>query len=197
MTLILFIALFVFNLQDSFNSSLKVLNEQSGILTLISILAAIIVFFYQQHNEKDKFNQRIVNACKALLADLSHLEGTYKGLERITDPEKGIEYGNIWITTEYYNSVVNSGLITYFDKKTQVELSQFYLRISLFNQWRDELIRFGLYSVLQEPRRTTVLNDIQKMMTDHQKEIESKLPIVKNLLDVEIKKFSKSFLARY
>jgi uncharacterized membrane protein len=49
-----------FNLIDSVNNTLKFLNDQSSILTLSSIVAAIGVFFYQQHNEKKKFNERIV-----------------------------------------------------------------------------------------------------------------------------------------
>jgi hypothetical protein len=69
--------MFVFDLQDSVVSTLTFLNEQSGILTLISILSAIGVFFYQQHNEKNKFNERIVNASKALIADLEGLEKSY------------------------------------------------------------------------------------------------------------------------
>jgi hypothetical protein len=66
-----------FNLGDSVASSLAFLNDQSGILTLFSILAAIGVFFYQQHNEKNKFNERIVNASKALITDLNQLEESY------------------------------------------------------------------------------------------------------------------------
>ena len=74
------IALSVLNLQDSIASTLAFLNEQSGILTLTSILSAIGVFFYQQHNEKIKFNERIVNASKALLTDINQLEETYSSM---------------------------------------------------------------------------------------------------------------------
>jgi hypothetical protein len=57
--------------------TLSVLNQQSGILTLSSILTAIAVFFYQQNNEKKKFNERIVKSCKALLSDLNEAEVNY------------------------------------------------------------------------------------------------------------------------
>ena len=82
----------VINVWDSITSALTFLNDQSGILTLISIVAAIVVFFYQQHNEKVKFNERIVNASKSLKMDLEELEKSYSSdmFAKTTFTEKNI-----------------------------------------------------------------------------------------------------------
>jgi hypothetical protein len=121
--------MFVFDLQDSVVSTLTFLNEQSGILTLISILSAIGVFFYQQHNEKNKFNERIVNASKALIADLEGLEKSYSSgiFPKTTITEKKIDFSITSMGLEYYQIVVNSGLILYYGERTQFELSNLLL----------------------------------------------------------------------
>jgi hypothetical protein len=146
-------AMFVFDLQDSVVSTLTFLNEQSGILTLISILSAIGVFFYQQHNEKNKFNERIVNASKALIADLEGLENSYSSgiFPKTTITEKKIDFSITSMGLEYYQIVVNSGLILYYGERTQFELSNLYYNMSLFNEWIKELNHVEFFSSLQGP----------------------------------------------
>jgi flagellar basal body-associated protein FliL len=108
-----------FDFYQAFIDTLK-----SGVLTLLAVITAIGIFFYQQNNEKRKFNERIQNACKALLTDLGQIEEFYSSSEdKMTiSLEDDIEYTNTSIGVEYYQSIVNSGLITYFDERTQVEL---------------------------------------------------------------------------
>jgi len=182
-----------FNLGDSVASSLNFLNDQSGILTLFSILAAIGVFFYQQHNEKNKFNERIVNASKALITDLNQLQESYSSgkLPKTTWIEKNIDFSNTSMGVEYYHGIVNSGIITYYGEVTQIELSNLYYNMSLFTEWIKEFNHFGLYSSLVEPDRSNILDKIAQKLTKHENEIKTKIPVVKSLLDKEIKKFKK------
>ena len=187
------LALCMLNLKDSIDSSLSFLNQQSGILTLSSIIIAIVAFFYQQHNEKIKFKERIVNASKSLKRDLEELEKSYSSgtLVKTVWTEDNIEFTNISMGVEYYQSVVNSGLITYYGEKTQSELSNLYYNISLFTEWMKEFNHVGIYTTLLKPDRSTVLTKIAQKLTNHENEIKTKIPVVKSLLDCEIEKFKK------
>ena len=62
----------------SVTSSLEVLNNQSGLLALASILIAIGVFFHQQRTEKIKFKERLRRICGTLLIHLKDLDIWYK-----------------------------------------------------------------------------------------------------------------------
>lgn len=178
------------NLHDAVVNTFQVLNQQSGFLTLVSILTAIGAFFYQQHNEKRKFNERIVNACKTLLTDLADLEEFYSSSkDKMTIlSEHDIEYTNTSIGREYYQSIVNSGLITYFDEKTQVELSDLYYDILMFNEWLRELNHLIFFSPLYD---WTTRKRMAQKLTKHEREIKTKLPVVRKLLDAEIRKLNK------
>jgi hypothetical protein len=196
---VLALALSTLNLQDSITSTLTFLNNQSGILTLTSILAAIAVFFYQQNNEKKKFNERIVNASKGLITDLNQLDESYTSgiFPKTTWTEKKIDFSTTSMGLEYYQSVVNSGLITYYDETTQIELSNLYYNMLLFNEWHKEFNHVGFYSALPIPDRDTILTKIAQKLTMHENEIKTKIPVVKSLLDAEIKKFKKSWKDRF
>jgi hypothetical protein len=61
----------------------------------------------------------------------------------------------------------------------------------LFNEWIKELNHVEFYSSLQGPDRILVLDKISQKLTKHENEIKTKMPVVKNLLDCEIKKFKK------
>jgi hypothetical protein len=88
-----------FDFYQAFIDTLK-----SGVLTLLAVITAIGIFFYQQNNEKRKFNERIQNACKALLTDLGQIEEFYSSSEdKMTiSLEDDIEYTNTSIGVEYY-----------------------------------------------------------------------------------------------
>lgn len=61
----------------------------------------------------------------------------------------------------------------------------------LFNEWHKEFNHVGFYSSLTKPDRDTILSKIAQKLTNHEKEIKTKIPVVKSLLDEEIKKFKK------
>lgn len=187
------LAFFVLNLNDSVASTLKFLNEQSGILSLSSILAAIVVFFYQQHSERKKFNERIINACKALMTDLGEIDKAYSSGELIktTLIERDIDFTNTSIGTEYYQRVVNSGIITYFGKETQIELSNVYYNIFLFNEGLREANHFVFFSPLEKSIQDTIIDNVAQKLTKHENEIKTKIPVVKRLLEAEIQKLRK------
>ncbi|TLX87403.1 MAG: hypothetical protein E6K97_08700 [Thaumarchaeota archaeon] len=94
---------------------------------------------------------------------------------------------------EYYQSVVNSALITYYGETTQKELSNLYYNISLFTEWLKEFNHVGFYSPLAEPDRSNIMTKIAQKLTNHENEIKIKIPVVKILLYEEIKKFKKKF----
>jgi hypothetical protein len=184
-------AMFVFDLQDSVVSTLTFLNEQSGILTLISILSAIGVFFYQQHNEKNKFNERIVNASKALIADLEGLEKSYSS--GIFPRPLLLRRKLILVLLQWDWNIIKSLSIPdlYYTmvKEPNSNFRIFYYNMSLFNEWIKELNHVEFFSSLQGPDSILILDKIAQKLTNHEKEIKLKIPVVKILLYEEIKKF--------
>lgn len=112
------------------------LNTQSGLLTLTSIVVAIIFFFYQQHrdnrNKERELKDRLERTCNTLLADLDSIEEAYGPTKypKIGNND-GIDFTVVSVSVEGYQMVVSSGLFTYFDKTTQLELDNFYYHITL------------------------------------------------------------------
>jgi hypothetical protein len=61
--------------------------------------------------------------------------------------------------------------------------------MSLFNEWIKELNHVEFFSSLQGPDSILILDKIAQKLTNHEKEIKLKIPVVKILLYEEIKKF--------
>jgi hypothetical protein len=138
-----------------------------------------------------------VKASKSLITDLSQLGESYPSFPKTVLTEKNIEFSTTSMCLEYYQSVVNSGLVTYYDETTQIELSNLYYNIFLFNEWTKEFNHVGFYSSVAEPNRSNIMTKIAQKLTNHENEIKTKIPVVKNLLDEEIKKFKKSWKDRF
>jgi hypothetical protein len=121
---------------------LDFLNRQSGILTLSSILVAIGIFFLQQHrdkvNKQKELNERLKRVCKTILTDIETIEEGFGPTKypKIKKSEKGEDtvYTSVSVSTEIYHSLLNSGLFTYFEKKTQLGIGNLYYNIIVFNQ---------------------------------------------------------------
>jgi len=129
-----------FNINDSISSTGQFLNDQSGILTLLSVVVAIIFFFVEQDKQrKDKqqeFNDRLRRICNTLLIDIDYLDDYYKGeiYKALKVKRHAADYSQNIINTSSYQSVINSGLITYFQKETQKELNSYYFYITMHNK---------------------------------------------------------------
>lgn len=190
-----------FNLYDSLDFILK-----SGILSLVAILVAISTFFYQQHRErskqKEEFQDRLNRICNLLLLDmevwekwlLGNLPEDYK-----IQTEFG-EYTENNISTDHYHSIVYSGLITYFQKDTQREVTHFYHIMTLHNKRI-----FDMGQMLNSKMSSSKLgaNDLKDLHESHtwkhnqeqliiyENEMKERLPIVKKLLSSEMRSLRK------
>jgi hypothetical protein len=170
----------------SANDILDFLNKQSGILTLSSILVAIVIFFFQQHREKvnkqKELQERLRHVCNALLIDIETIEEGFgpKRYPKVKKSEKGedIEYTAVSVSSEIYRSVLNSGLFTYFEKKTQLEIGYLYYNIIMFNQTMRDMNITNDFSDLSRNRTLSRLEE----------EIKTILPRAKEQVNYELKK---------
>jgi hypothetical protein len=84
------------------------LNEQSGILTLSSIVAAILVFFYEQHKQrkdtKQEFNDRLCRICNTLLIDINVVNEYY-----ISEEYKSLKVKHY--AADYSQNIINTATI--------------------------------------------------------------------------------------
>jgi len=173
-----------------------------GIFQLASIVVAIIVFFYQysrdNKNKKIDFKDRMNRISNLLLLDLSVLEGS-----RGKNPDVQIvltpsgEYIEDHISTEHYESFVYSGLITYFKQETQLAVTHFYHHIMLHNKriWdMGEMVNSRLNSGKYNDQDRKDLEESiawkinQEQLIGYDKEIKEQIPIVKKLLNAELKR---------
>jgi hypothetical protein len=117
-------------LPDSVTTAYNFLNDQSGIFSLSAIIIGIIFFFRERQNENKeierKFNDRLSRACRLLLVDIDKWQ--------LDKSKESAPFSETVYSLENYRSVVNSGLITYLEKDTILELTILYHYLELHNK---------------------------------------------------------------
>jgi len=173
---------------------------KSGVLQLSSVLIAIIAFFSQyyrdRNNRKVEFRDRIKRISSLLLLDLSALE---EGRWKKDDVQKVLTSKGIYLedhlSTEHYQTMVYSGLITYLKKETQSELTHFYHFITLHNKRM-----FDMGDMINRRLNSAKFGDVERLdleesiawklnqeqLAIYEKEIVVKIPIIKKLLNEEL-----------
>ena len=185
-----------FNLNDSITSVLDWITRFS----LAGILVTLLSLYYQRSKEKknkiQEFNDRINRACKLLLVDIDEFEKSWYDLRvRLEEP---FTFGVF--NLENYHSVINSGLITYFKRETQGELTKFYHHLELHNRRVFEMsfvANITLSKTNLEEDRGKLLDSfawqhLRLMLNRSERQIEEKMSTVKNLLNNEIKSVTKN-----
>lgn len=176
------------------------MNDQSGILSLIAIIIGIIFFFHQRKNEKEeikrKFNDRLSRACKLLLVDID----AWLLLRNKGD----LPYTESVYSLENYRSVVNSGLVTYLEKDTIVQITILYHYLELHNKRifdMNDMVNSVMNSVkdssdISREREKQLMEShawVQNVqnLTIYEGEMRTRLPVVKDKLIDEIKDLNK------
>ena len=171
--------------------------DYSGILSLASILIAIITFFYQQHREKkikqEELNEKISLFCKSILKDIANIKELINGnnyFKRIIQ-EQEIHYTILTISTNIYNSLLHSGIFTHLGIDTQLELNECYYKIQLHNEALKERNNVNVpYQLLsnEEKKISSILFVYDRMITEYEIEINSSINKLENYLREELKK---------
>ena len=108
------------------------LQQNTGLISLVSIVVAIIFFFLRTFDEKKKLkeeiNERIIRICNVILNDVQDIENDLvNGKSQKEIDEKGNEFFLMYLSTFIYESVIDSGLYTYLSSKSQIELDIYIL----------------------------------------------------------------------
>lgn len=159
------------------------LQQNTGLIGLISVVVAIIFFFIKTFNEKrelrEQVNERIIRICNVILNDVQD------------------EFFLMYLSTFIYESVINSGLYTYLSSKSQIELDHLYFNIKLRNETireRERLITtFNLSNNVTE-RMTKSFNEMKyeynKLIHNYEKNIKRELNKVKNYINEDMTKIT-------
>jgi hypothetical protein len=178
------------------------LQQNTGLIGLISVVVAIIFFFIKTFNEKrelrEQVNERIIRICNVILNDVQDIENDLiNGKFQKEIDEKGNEFFLMYLSTFIYESVINSGLYTYLSSKSQIELDHLYFNIKLRNETireRERLITtFNLSNNVTE-RMTKSFNEMKyeynKLIHNYEKNIKRELNKVKNYINEDMTKIT-------
>ncbi len=120
------------------------MEHHQGLISLGGIIVAIIIFWYtlrkQGKDRKRTEDERINNMRNALLKELKDHRDAFSNKiseDFIKVQDKG--YINRVLNTDAYESILHSGLFTYFDGDTQNKISNLYIHIIRRNQLIDYL----------------------------------------------------------
>ena len=174
----------------------------SGILSLISIIIGIVIFFYQQHREKkikqEELNEKISLFCKTILKDIKNIYESINGdtyFKRI-NKENDTRYTSLTISTNKYTSLLHSGIFTHLGIDTQLELDECYYKIQLHNEALRERNNIHVtYQISSNEKRniSSILFEYDRMITEYEKEINSSISKLENYLKGELKKVNSKF----
>lgn len=108
-------------------------------LTTLAIIASVALYYYQENRSKKEKIERsrrailkeVLQNKKALTSNVhDHIAYTTKTR---TNGQKIVEYTNAYLEADSYNSVLYSGLLTYFSIPTLHTLTMLYSRIKSRN----------------------------------------------------------------
>jgi len=104
--------------------------------SVIAIFVALFGIWYQRRENNLKERERHLRSCRSVLVELEGMEMILSDKVnngQINVDNKMMVYEDVILSTDVYNSIIHSGLFTYFSIETQNELSGLYNRINIRN----------------------------------------------------------------
>lgn len=124
-----------------------------------------------------------------IVNDLNVIDEVFKGVKYKKIKNDEIDYTVISISTYVYESVIHSGLFTFFKSDTQIQLDNFYYQIKLHNEALQEKIKIETNVLLLTEDKSNKISNIiysyEKLLTNYEKEIKERLTQVKDLIQKE------------
>jgi hypothetical protein len=159
----------------------------------IAIIIAVLIFIYEQGYENDRRrkdeNDKIIRSCDSILRELQDIETALKDPKYplIDYPQfGGAKFTDVYLGTNAFRSISQSGLFSYFDLETQNQLSKLYTRIDLFNKESDYLFKFIDQFQLSSGQNTEYYRLRLKILGEYigllENEIKELLPLIKTLI---------------
>lgn len=158
---------------------------------VVPIVAALFLLWIQQYLEK---RDRLRRSCEAILREIEEMKDSllseqekqirYHIVDLSGAPNnlrRQVDYRNIYLNTDAFESVLYSGLFTQFSVETQHNLSKLYSRVKSHNDIITQIQRLHnnfLLSSVSEQRYQRVKNPYEQTITKMEKEMTSLAYIV-------------------
>lgn len=179
----------------------KLFENYSGALSLISLLVAIALFFYQQDTERKEKDEELNNAirrwCDTLGNDVTQIRQAITGekFDKVTS-KKGKKSTTVYLSTKIYDSLIYSGYLTYFEPNTQDNLDNLYYKIERNNdnidRRTDVIISKDSKLISDTAGIDNVIENFHDLISDYQEEILELLDKVEKNLSHELEKVNKN-----
>lgn len=176
-----------------------------SIANIIGVVAVIITILIYWHQQTSSRKGSVIRSCDSLISELDENYDALTGNKRYERIEynyknNSINYTNVKLGHEGYQSILSSGLFTLLQEITQIKLTNLYARIKSYNAIIDELFslnnQYTLYKdeIPQDNWFNTRLN-CDLYLTRHKIEIIELLDKAK-ILVAEEKKRNLSYLGK-
>lgn len=155
--------------------------------------------FRERRNKKKESNERLRRVCKALLVEVNALDEWYKSpqYEALKKRHYSAAYSDNIVNTAPYDGIVNSGLITYLEDRTQEKLNDYFFFAAVHNKRmyfmaqiynnKASSTEFNLETDLNEITESEAwkLNEVE--LTTYEKKMKDLIPQIRQSLDTEIR----------
>jgi hypothetical protein len=154
-------------------------------IATIAVIVTVAIFITERIIDRylrdQENNERKLRSGKTILKEIANHGKAFNNLPHYK-PEPAIDFVNAYLNTDAYDSLVSSGLFTYFDEITQDELADLYIRVRLHNnlfRYREQFAdNFFLYSdsaARQAKWKMVVLGQLGKLHPQTTTVLTSKL----------------------
>lgn len=181
-------------------------SNSSSFLSFVSVLVAvgtlIITIVYESFKSDNELKDRIIRTIQTLQNDVKLIElgfeikdssVTKRGYKYEKNEPLRIHITYMQIGTEVYDSILSSGLFTYFQKESQSTLGDFYFNCKLHNHQLSEIRRFEYerkvgYGTAIDSVYGEADIELKQRLTTCEKDIKELFRKLRHYLDEESKK---------
>jgi hypothetical protein len=202
------IIIYDFTLKQEWNDTLSFMS------ILIAVGTLIFTILYEKFKTDNELKDRITRSLETLQNDIKYNieEGFEIKDEKFTkreckykkDDTKAIHITYIQIGTEVYDSILSSGLFSYFQKESQLVLGDFYFNVKLHNRQLSEIRRFEFehrlgYGTKDKSDYEEVNVELEQRLTEYENDIKHLFLKLKHYLKGEFTRVedSKFFIPEY
>lgn len=158
--------------------------EKAGILV---ISVTLIVYWHQQrsdrHKERRERSERIRSSCDIILEEIKEYNEAFTSNDKIIIEKK--QFTTTYLATDAYDSLINSGLLTYLTSDTQKTLAHLYLRIKIHNDNITYSLRFRGTSLSDKSATEVDSLKFFRILTSSEEQIITLLPLAEKYVKEE------------
>lgn len=113
------------------------IEKHQGLIAIAAIIIALVVFKIDKkiddNNRKEEIKRRLITACKLLELEITEYHSVFSNNAMLYNDGSNIFFLYNFLNLDGYNSMLYSGLLSYFGGHTQSLIRRLYERIRLHN----------------------------------------------------------------